>query len=352
MNISRSNYESYFLDYFEGRLAPAEKALLLQFIESNPDLKEEFESFEMISLPPQEETFKGKEKLKKGCVTFDNRNDYFIAYAEGDLDAAARKDVEQFVQSDSDLVRELDIFKRLRIAPDYRIVFDNKNRLKKRRVIPFVAIHLQPAFYRIAAAITAAALLFAWYFYSVPGETKIAENAPVTKTETHSIAGKHTLAEKPSAPAPSVTNLPQHTGPSEKLQSPGKDSNNVPAHVPGAAIENPPAIEEPVIPMANNVNPKEVAVPGQTEVAEVPDIPAQNFSDVFTSEDLEEMRSAGKESEKKENKLFNLAAKGVEGLGKVTGTEMALNKESDNVDQTNTVAFRIGNFSFSHTGSK
>ncbi len=50
MDINRNNYEAYFLDYRENNLTPGQVAELLVFLEQNPDLKEEFESFESFSL--------------------------------------------------------------------------------------------------------------------------------------------------------------------------------------------------------------------------------------------------------------------------------------------------------------
>ena len=43
--LSRSNYEIYFLDYYEGNLTESQRRELMSFLEQNPDLKEEFDSF-------------------------------------------------------------------------------------------------------------------------------------------------------------------------------------------------------------------------------------------------------------------------------------------------------------------
>ena len=50
MTINKHNYEAYFLDYHEGNLTPQEVADLLLFVEQHPELKDEFESFENVTL--------------------------------------------------------------------------------------------------------------------------------------------------------------------------------------------------------------------------------------------------------------------------------------------------------------
>ena len=65
MEISRQNYEQYFIDYLDGNLNPEQVEILLSFLEFNPDLKEEFTSIGKIFLVPDETTFSGKANLLK-----------------------------------------------------------------------------------------------------------------------------------------------------------------------------------------------------------------------------------------------------------------------------------------------
>ena len=48
--ISRENYEIYFIDFFEGNLSEKDVDMLNSFLDSNIDLKIEFENFQNISL--------------------------------------------------------------------------------------------------------------------------------------------------------------------------------------------------------------------------------------------------------------------------------------------------------------
>jgi hypothetical protein len=131
MRIDRTNYEIFFLDYFEGNLAGAQVEELLAFLEAEPDLKAEFDTFEMVSLPGMEEvTFEGKASLKRGEVTPDNYEWYFAAYAEGDLDAVDRSAVEAFAARSPKMQREFKLMQQVRLQPDQNHSISRKGRLE------------------------------------------------------------------------------------------------------------------------------------------------------------------------------------------------------------------------------
>lgn len=52
-NITRHNYEAYFLDYLEGELSGELKLEMEAFLKANPDLAVELEEFENVSLEPE-----------------------------------------------------------------------------------------------------------------------------------------------------------------------------------------------------------------------------------------------------------------------------------------------------------
>ena len=90
MQINRSNYELYFIDYLEGNLRREEKEELLGFLFHNPDLKDEFNEFEKNYSPVRVTEYKFKSNLKKqisdlGPVGNNNIDEYCIAYLENDL---------------------------------------------------------------------------------------------------------------------------------------------------------------------------------------------------------------------------------------------------------------------------
>ena len=68
MKVDRENYEVWMIDYFDGKLNADETAGLMAFIEENPDIKEEFESFEINIAVPDNTSLPEKSALKKTPV--------------------------------------------------------------------------------------------------------------------------------------------------------------------------------------------------------------------------------------------------------------------------------------------
>ncbi len=138
MKINRNNYETYFIDHLDGRLDASLVMELNQFLEDNPDLKEELDSFETISINLHETfNYSDKEVLKKAVVSpidkinSENYNEYFIASFEGDLNSVDQKSLKSFIEANPQLQSEYDLFKISRISSDKSIIFANKKSLKK-----------------------------------------------------------------------------------------------------------------------------------------------------------------------------------------------------------------------------
>ncbi len=131
--INLNNYESVFLDYFEGKLTPQEVGELNLFLEKHPELKEEFESFENIALPEENEpaSFQGKESLKKALVNEANYEEYFIASAEGILDRQETEALELFLLSHPELAADYALFEKTKLVSEKEVVFGAKAGLKK-----------------------------------------------------------------------------------------------------------------------------------------------------------------------------------------------------------------------------
>jgi hypothetical protein len=64
MNISRHNYEEFFILYLDNELSIAERRMVEDFAEKNPDLKEEMDVLLQSKLVPNQNIiFKGKNEL-------------------------------------------------------------------------------------------------------------------------------------------------------------------------------------------------------------------------------------------------------------------------------------------------
>ncbi len=159
MNINLNNYEAYFLDYHEGSLSTALEKELMDFIAQNPELKEEFESFELIALKDAEGIkFDNKETLKKrrAGINASNFEEYAIEHVEGTLPVALQNELKAFISQNPAYKKELELYSKTKLVPDLTIVFENKALLKRKNKRPY-------AFYYWSAA-ASVAIIIATYF--------------------------------------------------------------------------------------------------------------------------------------------------------------------------------------------
>lgn len=137
MKINRENYEIFILDYYDGAISEDVKLQLFAFLEANPDLKSEFENFENICITELSPsiTFDFKESLKKEntstLITESNCTEFFIADAEGDLLPTQKKQLDIFLSNNTHLFNDFQIFKKTKLIPDQKIVFQEKAKLKR-----------------------------------------------------------------------------------------------------------------------------------------------------------------------------------------------------------------------------
>ena len=137
MEINKENYEIFIIDYYDGAISEEAKLQLFAFLEANPELKAEFESYDNISISEIAPalTFDFKESLKKnnvsGIINETNCNEYFIADAEGDLTAVQKKQLGIFLSQNPDLFNDYELIKKLKLIPDQQIVFQQKAKLKR-----------------------------------------------------------------------------------------------------------------------------------------------------------------------------------------------------------------------------
>ena len=73
MKITRDNYESFFIDFIEGNLPENMIDQFLDFLNQNPDLKEELHLFEEVNLPEELVVFQEKKQLHKSAADENRR---------------------------------------------------------------------------------------------------------------------------------------------------------------------------------------------------------------------------------------------------------------------------------------
>jgi hypothetical protein len=173
--INRNNYEAWFLDYHEHQLSPQQLGELRNFLLLNPDLKEEFDEFEMITLRPDDSLkFTDKSSLKKpslipvGQVTEENYETHLVAYLEGDLDGESSEDVDLFLKANPSIAKEYRAYEAARIFPDLTIRYPGKESLKRS---PVLHAFSRAMYYPMAAAASLALLLGLYFNQSHQGHS-------------------------------------------------------------------------------------------------------------------------------------------------------------------------------------
>jgi hypothetical protein len=141
MGINKENYEAYFLEYQEGNLSTEQVAELMVFLEMYPELKEELESFELVTvLPDANVKFENKGLLKKkDCLPTQNihSNNYetwLVAEIEGDLSDSDKTELNEFLKKNPAVMLELNFFRKTILKPE-SVVFENKQILKKSGIL-------------------------------------------------------------------------------------------------------------------------------------------------------------------------------------------------------------------------
>jgi hypothetical protein len=133
MMITRDNYESFFLDYLEGNLEENRIDQFLDFLEDNPDLKEELHLFENVRLPEDQIVFTGKAQLYKSSAEAKSALETkTIAYLEGDLKNEERELFETYLTGHPELRKEYELLSKTKLHPDTRIIYSGKHKLYKK----------------------------------------------------------------------------------------------------------------------------------------------------------------------------------------------------------------------------
>lgn len=130
MEITRDNYEAFFIDYLEGNLDEKMIDQFIEFLQANPDLKAELETFRAVSTEEEVVTFPGKEKLYRekydSQKVFDQTS---VAILENDSSEEETLDFNSYLEKHPGRIKEFDLFQKTRLQSDESLVFENKDRL-------------------------------------------------------------------------------------------------------------------------------------------------------------------------------------------------------------------------------
>ncbi len=150
--ININNYEAYLLDYYEGRLDAKFIEELKAFVIMHPELNIDLEQ-SLIYIDNEPKDIINKTTLYK----FDE--DTIIAYVEAVATDNEKTKINNSLQDNAWLQKEIGLYQKTRLQPDYNITFNDKEKLKKRPIYFLYS--------RIAAAIVLFSVTTALIIYFI-----------------------------------------------------------------------------------------------------------------------------------------------------------------------------------------
>ncbi len=193
LQINRNNYEAYFLDFWENTLHAEGREAVSLFLQSNPDLQDEFLDFrdalnmklnaKQIIVFPQKQHLKKIEVVPTENINNYTYEDFIIAQMEHDLDHDQVVELERFKALNPQLLPEFDLYAKTILGADGEVVFENKEELKYTG-----STGKMVRFFSIISAI--AALLFIAYVLVNPLSNQNSFSGITVHNNTHAIPDK------------------------------------------------------------------------------------------------------------------------------------------------------------------
>ncbi|MFA5814780.1 MAG: hypothetical protein WC865_04080 [Bacteroidales bacterium] len=334
-SLTRNNYEIWFLDYLDGQLSNQQLETLLDFLEQNPDLKEELRGVSGVSLAAGMESLDQKYLLLKspadipGISAIDQ---LCIARMENDLPEEEARMFDLRLNEDTGLGEKYAAFQLTRLNPADSVIYPYKKELlRKTRILsPWI----------ITAISSAAVILLAWFLWPDPPEPVSPGLAKIEKPATDNrqpATGNRQLATRNLQPAtgnrqPTTTN-PLNVKPVSAESSP-RD------FVPMNSLSRKSAVAGPRIPDPQSTKllfassyPSAMNNPVTAEDAlTLPQYALQLFREKILGQDRKKVRET-------RFSLWEVAGAGVNGINSLAGTDMKLNRAYDSNGDIVAVSF-------------
>lgn len=241
MNITRHNYEEFFILYMDNELSSDDRRMVEAFVQQHTDLKEELDSLLQYKLEPDTDiVFTGKEELLKvngeTPVSLANYEEWLLLYIDNELSVPQRKAVEQLAAANPAIQQELELIQKSKLQPA-TIVFPYKESLyrreeEKRRAVPLRWWRAAAAIFLLAIGLTVV-IITGNKSASEKGEVAVKEIKPrQNNTATENAIGIPEVSQNPVATvteteSPAIKTPIENTV-SEKQPAPGifKQTNN------------------------------------------------------------------------------------------------------------------------------
>ncbi|NOR88035.1 MAG: hypothetical protein GQ527_10530 [Bacteroidales bacterium] len=140
MSVDINNYELFVIDYLDGNLDEMKKQEMDLFLMLHPDIADELDDLNDIKLEKDStdlinDSFSSslkKEPIKKTRgIDEGNYEQYFLTHLENDMSKEDAVNLQLFLDVHPQLMSEFKLVQSLKLRPDNKIVFTNRENLKK-----------------------------------------------------------------------------------------------------------------------------------------------------------------------------------------------------------------------------
>lgn len=341
--ITRHNYEEFFLDYLDGTLNPVQMKELEVFLIQNPDLKRELEEMECPVLA-QENVSLEFDSLKD--IPFKNSfDDFCIARLEGDLSVDNEIAFDLFLEKNESFKKESKIYNKTILIPDEQVVYEKKEELKKKdRKIIFWWY-----FSRVGVAASVLLLFSLWsIFYQYedvnPDVQSISQVQPEARKIDKLVIEKELPFVKQEKESSEVKNINEIKKQVKELME-----LSIPKTEPEKNIET--IVDKVTLPIVNGNT--SLAALSNTSNAEFKLKEVKAVTKLATDQNsgLTELGMSWKSSasKKKNSVLYAIAKYGVDKIGEVAGKNVRLEKTYDSTTEKTRLNFKSEGIGFSKT---
>ncbi|MEN8202806.1 MAG: hypothetical protein ABFS28_09445 [Bacteroidota bacterium] len=347
MDIDRNNYEAYLLDLMEGNLSLEDQQRLRDFMKLNPDCAMLYDHNKAWILETDQVNFPGKDQLKKelphsaSVLTESNFDLFSIARMEGDLTISQAMEHEAVVENDPLKRRDWAQWQQARLQATHE-EYRGKDELKKSTGIKRRVIWL--SMISTAAAVTL--LLTLLRMDTEVPETEVAVETPEQVPESPMPEEVLAVSDEPHM-------FSIKSNPDRPVESVGKNETERPDKIQDSLqLLQARKIESGPVRLASYESySKELVKQCEYDQIKALDIPP---SDIHTSSlSLAQISEINLQevfddfTEEKNISLWSVAKAGINGINRITGSEISLLASKD--DQGDISGFRLKTKRFSVT---
>jgi hypothetical protein len=133
--ITRYNYETFLVDYWDGNLSPILESELLSFLNENPDIRSEVEGVGNFSLASDKQEFRFKDELKKPEIDRTNIDEFLVAELEGQLLPHQENELNLFIISNQEFERDRRLYALTIVKAEAGLAYPYKRALEKGKTV-------------------------------------------------------------------------------------------------------------------------------------------------------------------------------------------------------------------------